>query len=210
MLESQVVGIGTGDLDRLVIALSGAVAIWLGYRLFLGLSLAGKGTGKLDLPGGIAVLVSRAGPGVLLALLGAGLLAYGLHQDVRIETDAPPAVTASVEAVAALAPPHGSPGLSFDGVFEGRLSDATGTRPARTVLRRQVDRVTGVYSDGVGHGDISGIVEEDTLLFVWQSDGSRGRGRMQASPGGVEFSGTWGHGDASVGAGTWTGARRGR
>ncbi len=82
--------------------------------------------------------------------------------------------------------------------------------PARTVLWRQGDRVTGVYSYGVGQGEISGIVEGDTLLFVWQSRGSRGRGRMRTGPGGVEFDGTWGHGEASVGGGTWTGARRGR
>jgi hypothetical protein len=99
---------------------------------------------------------------------------------------------------------------SFDGVFDGRLSEGTGALPARTVLRRQGDRVTGVYSYGVGQGEISGIVEGDTLLFIWQSRGSRGHGRMRTSPGGVEFAGTWGHGDDSVGGGTWTGARRGR
>jgi hypothetical protein len=128
-------------------------------------------------------------------------------QRVSLETLAP---RRPGEAMAAPAPPPGAPGQSFDGVFDGRLSDTTGTLPARTVLRRQGDRVTGVYSYGVGQGEISGIVEGDTMLFVWQSGGSRGRGRMRTSPGGVEFDGTWGHGDASVGGGTWTGARRGR
>ena len=101
-------------------------------------------------------------------------------------------------------------GQTFDGVFDGRLSDPIGTLPVRTVLRRQGDRVNGVYSYGVGQGEISGIVQGDTMIFVWQSGGSRGRGRVRTAPGGVEFDGTWGYGEASSGGGLWTGARRGR
>jgi len=126
-------------------------------------------------------------------------------QRVSLETLAPRRPS---EAMAAPAP--GAASQSFDGVFDGRMSDSTGTLPARTVLRRQGDRVSGVYSHGVGQGEISGIVEGDTLLFVWQSGSSRGRGRMRTSPGGVEFDGTWGYGDASSGGGVWTGARVGR
>ena len=80
MLEPQLLGIGARHLERLVIALSGALAIWLGYRLFLSMPLAEKGTGKLQLPGGISIFISRVGPGVFFALFGAGVLAYGLHQ----------------------------------------------------------------------------------------------------------------------------------
>ena len=54
MLEPQLLGIGARHLERLVIALSGALAIWLGYRLFLGMPLAERGTGKLQLPGAFA------------------------------------------------------------------------------------------------------------------------------------------------------------
>ena len=155
MLEPQLLSRGARHLERLVIALSGALAIWFGYRLFLNMPLAEKG------------------PEQLLS---------------SISTASPP----------------------FDGVFDGRLRDAAAALPARTVLRRQGDRVTGVYSYGVGQGEISGIVEGDTLFFVWQSGGSRGRARIRTSPGGVEFEGTWGHGDASSGGGMWTGARVGR
>jgi hypothetical protein len=99
---------------------------------------------------------------------------------------------------------------AFDGIFDGRLSDRTGALPARTILRRQGDRVTGIYSYGVGQGEITGIVEGDTLVFVWQSGGARGRARLRAGPGGVEFEGTWGFGEAATGGGVWTGARVGR
>jgi hypothetical protein len=228
MLEPQLIGVGARHLERLVIALAGALAVWLGYRLFINMPLGEKGTGKLQLPGGISIFISRVGPGVFFVLFGAGVLAYGLHQAVRIEVNAPSAVTTSdtpaassprrpTEVMAAAPSPSAAPPLSsgapsptFDGVFDGRMSDRTGALPARTVLRRQGDRVSGVYSYGAGQGEIVGIVEGDTLIFVWQSGGSRGRGRVRTSPGGVEFEGTWGYGDASAGGGTWTGARRGR
>ena len=62
MLEPQLLGIGTRHLERLVIALSGALTIWLGYRLVLSVPLAARGTGKLQLPGGISIFISRVGP----------------------------------------------------------------------------------------------------------------------------------------------------
>jgi hypothetical protein len=84
MLDPQLLGIGARHLERLLIALSGTLAIWLGYRLFLSMPLVDRGTGKLQLPGGISIFISRVGPGVFFALFGAGVLAYGLHQTVQI------------------------------------------------------------------------------------------------------------------------------
>jgi hypothetical protein len=126
-------------------------------------------------------------------------------QRVSLETLAP---RQPGEIMPAAPTPAGA--QAFDGVFDGRLSDRTGTLPARTILRRQGDRVTGIYRYGVGQGEIAGIVEGDTLVFVWQSGGARGRARVRAGPGGVEFEGTWGFGDAATGGGVWTGARVGR
>ncbi|HEY7141970.1 MAG TPA: hypothetical protein VIE44_17885 [Methylomirabilota bacterium] len=69
MLEPQLIGIGARHLERLVIAPSGALAIWLGYRLFLSMPLAERRTGKLPLSGGSSIFISRVGPGVLFAEL---------------------------------------------------------------------------------------------------------------------------------------------
>jgi hypothetical protein len=131
-------------------------------------------------------------------------------QRVSLETLAPRRPGETMAAPEPSAPFPGRPGPAVDGVFDGQLSDNTGALPARTALRRQGDRVTGVYSYGAGQGEISGIARGDTLIFVWQSGGQRGRGRVRTTPGGVEFNGTWGYGDAFAGGGTWTGARRGR
>jgi hypothetical protein len=202
MLEPQLIGIGPRHLERLVIALSGALAIWLGYRLFLNTPLAEKGSGKLLLPGGLSLFIPSVGPGVLFALFGLAVLAYGLHPEgLDLRRPAEP-MARSIST--------GAPGPSFDGVFEGRRGDAAGALPTRMILRRHGDLVTGVYSYGVGQGEISGIVQDDTLSFASHSGGHHGRGQARAGPGGVEFDGTWGYHEASSGGVTWTGARRGR
>jgi hypothetical protein len=115
MLEPQLIGVGARHLERLVIALAGTLAIWLGYRLFINMPLGEKGTGKLQLPGGISIFLSRVGPGVFFALFGAGVLAYGLHQAVRIEVSAPPAVTTSDAPAASSARAPDPPALRYSG-----------------------------------------------------------------------------------------------
>jgi hypothetical protein len=49
MLEPQLIGIGARHLERLVIALSGALAIWLGYRLFLSVAAGVRPRAVTDL-----------------------------------------------------------------------------------------------------------------------------------------------------------------
>ena len=85
MLEPELVAIGARHLERLLIILAGALSVWLGYRLFINMPLAEKGAGKIQLPGGISVFISRVGPGVFFALFGAVVLSYGLHQAVTVE-----------------------------------------------------------------------------------------------------------------------------
>src|SRR5262245_48131492 len=116
MLEPQRLGIGMRHLERLVIALSGALAIWLGYRLFLSMPLAEKGTGKLQLPGGISIFISRVGPGVFFALFGAGVLAYGLHQAVQLEVSGRPAVMTAGAPAGAAPTPTDVTALRYSGI----------------------------------------------------------------------------------------------
>lgn len=203
MLDTESIGHAARHVEGLAILLSGSFAIWLGYRLSLGMPLAVRGEGRLPLPGGRWLAVPGVGPGVLFVLFGAGVLASGLYRETQ-ETRHPAAA-----AVRALALP-GSPSPAFDGVFEGRVTDAARALPARAMLWREGDRVTGVYSYGLGQGELSGIVQDDTLTFVWQSGGRHGLARIRTAAGGIEFDGTWGYDEAAAGGGTWTGARRGR
>jgi hypothetical protein len=79
--------IASRAVERLLVVLVGALAVWLGFRLFMSLPQRREGEGKLDLPGGVSVYVSRIGPGVFFALFGTGLIAYAATQPVSYRDD---------------------------------------------------------------------------------------------------------------------------
>src|SRR5262249_28664008 len=128
------------------------------------------------------------------------------------------------ETMTRLAPPAARPGVplpAFDGIFDGEMSDGTGTLPVRAILRRQHDRVSGVYSFGGGPSEISGLVERDALVFVCPTGGQSGRGRVRAvgdgrfsgarGPWGVFGGGRhleWGPPDTALGQEPRSGRRR--
>lgn len=97
---------------------------------------------------------------------------------------------------------------AFDGVFDGEMNDGSGALAVRALLRRNGERVTGIYSFGAGQGEIFGIVQGDAMLFVWRSALGQGRGLARTSADGAGLQATWGHGETTSGGGTWT-ARRG-
>ncbi len=62
-------------VERLLAVLIGGGSIYLGFRLFMELPrLSTDGEGKVELPGGISIYVSRVGPGVFFALFGTALV----------------------------------------------------------------------------------------------------------------------------------------
>ncbi len=75
-MDAMLTVILTRALERLLIVAVGALAVYIGYRLFVLMPLRKEGEGKLDLPGGVSIVLSRIGPGVFFALFGAGLIAY--------------------------------------------------------------------------------------------------------------------------------------
>jgi hypothetical protein len=76
------------------------------------------------------------------------------------------------------------------------------------ILQRNGNDVTGQYSFGLGNGRIRGSVSGETLKLTWEWDGRFGYGVLRATADGNSFSGTWGYGEATAGAGTWSGRRR--
>jgi len=111
------------------------------------------------------------------------------------------------ETMAAPPPASTVPGQLFHGVFDGNMDDGTAALPTRAVLFRQGDRVTGQYSFGAGQGEISGLVEDERLTFVWRTAEGAGRGVLRSSRDGSKVEGTWGVGDRTAGGGRWTGTR---
>jgi hypothetical protein len=86
-METDLIAIGARHLERLLIVIAGGLSIVLGYRMFLAIPRAGadQGEGKIELPGGISVYVTRVGPGVFFALFGALILGLGLQHGLKLE-----------------------------------------------------------------------------------------------------------------------------
>lgn len=69
--------------ERILLIPVGALAIYLGYCLFRLIPTSAESGGKLQLPGGISIFLTRIGPGVFFALFGAGLIGYSATRPVE-------------------------------------------------------------------------------------------------------------------------------
>lgn len=57
-------------VERLVVVSIGALAIFLGYKLFRAVKATGESDAQIKLPGDVTVMLTRVGPGVFFALFG--------------------------------------------------------------------------------------------------------------------------------------------
>jgi hypothetical protein len=100
---------------------------------------------------------------------------------------------------------------SFNGRFVGQFtqySDPDEPGAIVVALRRSGNSVTGEYSFGLGVGRISeGIVDGDTMYFVWEWANSYGHGTLHATDGGAGFDGYWGYQESRTDAGRWAAHR---
>jgi hypothetical protein len=72
--------------ERLLDVLIGGACVYLGYRLFLALPEKVDSEGKIVLPGGINIWLSRVGPGAFFALFGAVLVGMSFMYGVEVKT----------------------------------------------------------------------------------------------------------------------------
>lgn len=77
--------------ERLLGLLGGVLCVVLGYRLFIKLPDKTDSAGKVVLPGGISIWMSRVGPGIFFALFGAGIVAYSFASAVKVTDETTPA-----------------------------------------------------------------------------------------------------------------------
>ncbi|SEA66230.1 hypothetical protein SAMN05660964_02107 [Thiothrix caldifontis] len=70
--------------ERILGVLIGGFAVYLGYRLFIELPIQTDSSGKVILPGGVSIYLSRIGPGVFFALFGAMIVGASLLSKIEL------------------------------------------------------------------------------------------------------------------------------
>jgi len=88
-LTSFMAVILTRGTERILLVLVGALAIYLGYSFFLRMpnAVRGKhdGEGKIELPGGVSIFLTRVGPGIFFALFGIAVIGYSVTRPVNLD-----------------------------------------------------------------------------------------------------------------------------
>jgi hypothetical protein len=74
-------------VERLLGLLAGGLCVVLGYRLFINLPDKTDAGGKVVLPGGVSIWLSRVGPGIFFALFGAAIVGYSFASTVKVTTE---------------------------------------------------------------------------------------------------------------------------
>ena len=105
-------------IERFTIALSGGMAIYLGYRLFIKVPTHKDSSGKVILPWDISVALTRIGPGVFFALFGVIVIGLSLMRPLEIDS-------------------QGS-GVSTRWASGSDLSNPTARADARALLRKEI------------------------------------------------------------------------
>jgi branched-subunit amino acid transport protein len=89
----------TRATERMLLVLVGALAIYLGYNLFIRMpnAVRGKhdGEGKIELPGGVSIFLTRVGPGIFFALFGIAVIGYSVTRPVNLDFPAPTTVASA-------------------------------------------------------------------------------------------------------------------
>ncbi len=70
--------------ERLLSVIVGAMAIYLGYRMFVLLPTQANSAGRVDLPG-YKVVLSKVGPGIFFALFGSIVLYTTLNKPIHVD-----------------------------------------------------------------------------------------------------------------------------
>jgi hypothetical protein len=130
--------------ERLLGLLAGALCVVLGYRLFINLPDKVDSSGKVVLPGGISIWLSRVGPGVFFALFGAAIVGYSFTSTVKAtsEQSAAPATTASGTTGSTT----GQPAATIRQEIAAR-SDRAGGPASKEVREQQLTVLRGVMAD---------------------------------------------------------------
>lgn len=118
--------------ERALIDLGAVLAIYLGYQLFLRMPSRERGEGKLELPGGVSIFVTRVGPGVFFSLFGAAILSLSLIHGVSLDTSNSIAAGPAAAGATAAAANQAATSTHYAGTTE--------TAPAADLLLTEAER----------------------------------------------------------------------
>ncbi|HEX5321929.1 MAG TPA: hypothetical protein VFW46_22425 [Stellaceae bacterium] len=76
------------SVERGLLVLVGGLAIYLGYHLFVVIPGHDRSEGRIRLPGGVSIFLTRIGPGVFFALFGCALVGYAISRPVDLKVPA--------------------------------------------------------------------------------------------------------------------------
>src|ERR1700719_1192457 len=82
MLSGEDISFLTRMGERIIGVLIGGMCVYLGYSLFKKIPNKTNSSGKLILPGGVSIWLSRVGPGTFFALFGAAIVITAFTQGV--------------------------------------------------------------------------------------------------------------------------------
>lgn len=111
-MDPALIAVSMHSLERIVAVLLGGLAVYYGFRLFLALPTELRADGKINLPG-MAVVFSKAGPGLFFAAFGALVILASLFRPIEIKDQSveyrgvAPATSADAPGVAPRADPAG-------------------------------------------------------------------------------------------------------
>jgi hypothetical protein len=158
-------------LERTLAVGVGALAIYLGYRLFLAVKATGEGSAEVKLPADVTVMLSRVGPGVFFALFGALVVGTSFAYPIRYseaESRTADQVTLRTKEVSGIAPSAES--SAGPGAETGTLRPAS--VPSGEALEAERLRVSRY---------IAFVNQTTSLLDPSLSDPQRQRARTEAS-----------------------------
>lgn len=135
-MDPLILTILTRALERLLVVLAGGLAIYLGYRLFIDMPSAERGSGKVNLPGGISIFLSRVGPGVFFSLFGAVVIGLSFQYGISFSDSRPHAAMTVAEAEPS----------EIARNWSGIQSNPTALAPVEAISIQERDRVVAVVA----------------------------------------------------------------
>jgi branched-subunit amino acid transport protein len=133
--------------ERLLLVLVGAMAVYLGYSLFRHIPNARKGAqdgeGKIELPGGVSIFLTRIGPGVFFALFGIAVIGYSVTKPIQLNLPAPVASAGTGASASA------GGGVSYSGL--GQRDPGSARAPSVPIAGPEPDivvaKLNGAYQE---------------------------------------------------------------